>query len=231
MIKYFEGTVFNTDAKAIVNTINCIGVMNAGIALEFGLRYPKMLDEYTQKCKNKEIQVGKIYYFKDTEKTIINFPTKWHFKYPSKIEWIEMGLKNFVETYKQYNIVSVAFPKLGTLNGQLDWKVVKNLMEYYLSKVDIDVYICLDDKKEAEGIEAKMLEFINKLDINRIKSEVKLNEKQIIMLNNYKPFSRFWKIKEIESLGTKTYKALFKYCYNQVNGSIKIVQPNFLDSN
>ena len=135
MITYLEGTVFNSNAEAVVNTINCVGVMNAGIALEFGLRYPEMLSEYQKKCKNKEIQTGKIYYYIAKDKTIVNFPTKWHFKYPSKLEWIEEGLRDFVKTYKQYGFKSVAFTKLGTLNGKLDWNDVKQLMEKYLSNL------------------------------------------------------------------------------------------------
>lgn len=215
MITYLEGTVFNTDADAIVNTINCTGVMNAGIALEYGLRYPQLLKEYEEKCKNNEIAIGHIYYYKDKEKTIVNFPTKWHFKYPSKIEWIEAGLKDFVKTYKTHNIKSVAFTKLGTLNGGLDWSKVKSLMEQYLSNLDIPVYICLDNKKEAEGLEKEMLDIFNSLNIDDLKQNVRLTTSQISILKNNIPFNRFWKIKELDGLGTTTYKNIFNYCKTQ----------------
>ena len=96
MIRYYKGTVFNAGAEAIVNTVNCDGVMGAGIALEFGLRYPDMYKDYVIKCKKGDICTGKVDYFKDSSGIIIvNFPTKIHFKYPSKIEWIESGLKAF----------------------------------------------------------------------------------------------------------------------------------------
>ena len=101
MVEYYDGSVFNVEADAIVNTVNCTGVMGAGIALEFSLRYPAMLEHYEKMCKIREIKIGRVDYFCDEEKTIINFPTKWHFKYPSQIEWIEMGLKDFVATYKK----------------------------------------------------------------------------------------------------------------------------------
>ncbi len=230
MIKYFEGTVFNTDAQAVVNTINCIGVMNAGIALEFGLRYPNLLKEYVDKCKNKEIHIGEIYYYKENDITIINFPTKWHFKYPSQIEWIENGLKNFVATYKKYDFKSVAFPKLGTLNGKLEWTRVKFLMEKYLSNLDVEVYICLDEKKEAEGIEKSMLGIINNISIQRLKENVKFNEQQTNVFLQNKPFRRFWMIRELDGLGNKTYKALFDYCYEIATGKKEIVQLSFLDN-
>ena len=76
MIKYFEGTVFNTPAKAIVNTVNCDGFMGAGLALEFALRYPDMLRDYEAKCKSKQIKTGLVDYFQEKDITIINFPTK-----------------------------------------------------------------------------------------------------------------------------------------------------------
>ena len=228
MITYLEGTVFNTDADAIVNTINCIGAMNAGIALEYGLRYPELLKEYEQKCKNKEISVGHIYYYKDKEKLIVNFPTKWHFKYPSKLEWIEDGLKDFVTTYKQYNIKSIAFTKLGTLNGGLDWDRVKILMEKYLNNLDIPVYICLDNKKDAEGLEKEMLNVFNDLSAEELKQNIRLTTKQLDILKQNMPINRFWKIKEIEGIGTTTYKSLFNYCKSQTEGK-RFKQMNLFD--
>lgn len=219
MITYLEGTVFNTDADAIVNTINCIGVMNAGVALEYGLRYPELLKEYEQKCKNKEITIGHIYYYKDKDKLIVNFPTKWHFKYPSKLEWIEEGLKDFVKTYKQYNIKKIAFTKLGTLNGGLDWNKVKSLMEKYLSNLDISVYICLDIKREAEGIEKEMIDIFNNIDLNELKQNIRLTTKQLENLKESLPLKRFWKIKEIEGIGTTTYKSIFNYCMERIKNN------------
>lgn len=222
MITYLEGTVFNTGADAIVNTINCTGVMNAGVALEYSLRYPELLKEYEQKCKNNEIKVGHIYYYKDKEKLIVNFPTKWHFKYPSKLEWIEEGLKDFVKTYKKYGIKTVAFTKLGTLNGGLDWSRVKFLMEKYLNNLEIPVYICLDNKKEAEGLEKEMLSVLDSIDITKIRDEIRLTTKQIEILRRNIPVDRFWKIKEIEGIGITTYKKIFNYCKGQVeNPSFK----------
>ena len=127
MVIYQEGTVFNTDAEAIVNTVNCTGVMSAGIALEYSLRYPEMFKAYEEKCKNKQIQIGKVDYYNNGDIIIVNFPTKWHFKYPSQISWIEQGLKDFVSTYKSQGFKSVAFTKLGTLNGHLNWNEVRCL--------------------------------------------------------------------------------------------------------
>ena len=105
MIVVSKGTVFNTDAKALVNTVNCKGVMGAGIALEFKLRYPAMNKDYVSKCESGLIKVGKVDYFCGNP-TVINFPTKYDFKFPSRIEWIESGLKDFVNTYFEHDFES-----------------------------------------------------------------------------------------------------------------------------
>lgn len=228
MIIYSEGTVFNAGTQAVVNTVNCTGVMGAGIALEFMLRYPEMFEDYESKCKDKRIITGKVDYFKNGDGSIIiNFPTKWHFKYPSKLVWIEQGLQDFAKTYSQKGITSVAFPKLGTSNGGLNWSEVKVLMEKYLSNLDVDVYICLDNKKDAEGIEKTMLDKFNSTSIEQISSLVKLNSKQRENIQKHIPYNRFWKISETESVGMKTYSMIFRYFYELALG---IKQEESLDN-
>lgn len=215
LLKYYEGTVFNVNTQALVNTVNCIGVMGAGIALEFMLRYPKMFEDYEAKCKDKKITTGKIDYYNNSDgRIIVNFPTKWHFKYPSKLIWIEQGLQDFVKTYQTYGINNVAFPKLGTSKGGLNWNDVKELMEKYLSQLNIEVYICLDNRKEPEGIEKIMLESFNSTSIEQFTNIVKLNSKQKAVIQKSFPYDRFWKIAETESIGIKTYSLVFKHFYS-----------------
>lgn len=214
MIKYFEGTVFNAPAQAIVNTVNTTGAMGAGIALEFALRYPAMFDDYVAKCKNKTIRIGYVGYFDAKDKKIINFPTKQFFKYPSKLAWIEMGLINFTNTYKQENITSVAFPKLGCSNGKLNWTDVKKIMEKYLRPLDIDIYICLDSLPEAAGKEKEMLDLFNSYDIYELGRRVKLKNEQVQYLVERKPFKRFWQIGLEKPIKGSPYKKIFNFFYN-----------------
>lgn len=220
MIIYSEGTVFNVGTQAVVNTVNCTGVMGAGIALEFMLRYPAMFEDYEAKCKEKSIITGRVDYYKNEDGSmIVNFPTKLHFKYPSKLIWIEQGLQDFVKTYRKNGITSVAFPKLGTSNGGLNWNEVKLLMEKYLSNLDMDIYICLDNKKEAEGVEKSMLDKFNSTSIEQLSSLVKLNAKQKDNIQKRIPYNRFWKISETESIGMKTYSMIFKHFYGLALGN------------
>jgi DNA uptake protein ComE-like DNA-binding protein len=113
---------------------------------------------------------------------------------------------------------SVAFPKLGTNNGGLDWEAVKKLMEKYLSDLDIDVYICLNEKNEAEGTEKKMLDLVNKTDREHLIKEVGINAKQAKKIVDEQPIQRFWHINNFNGIGKKSYEKLFRYYYQLAKG-------------
>ena len=142
-ITVVRGNIFNTKAQTVVNTVNCVGVMGKGIALVYKLRYPQMFDIYKEYCSRHLIGIGKLWLYKgeDDAPWVLNFPTKFHWKYPSKMEYVEKGLQKFVSTYKERGITSAAFPLLGTNNGGLDKEQVKTLMIQYLSLCDIPIEI------------------------------------------------------------------------------------------
>ena len=149
-----KGNIFNTKAQTIVNTINCVGVMGKGIALVFKLRYPKMFDLYKEYCKSKLIGIGKLWLYKGeiNEPWVLNFPTKFHWKYPSKMEYLEKGLQKFVDTYKDKGITSIAFPLLGTHNGGLDKEEVLALMKRYLNQCDIPIEVYEYDPSASDDL-------------------------------------------------------------------------------
>lgn len=215
MIHYTKATVFNTPSQAIVNTVNCLGVMGAGLALEFKLRYPQMYEDYHQKCKKKEVKTGSLSTYKTEDNLlIINFPTKFNWRYPSKIEWLEQGLKYFVQHYQSWCIKSVAFPKLGCEHGGLNWQDVKVLMEKYLANLqDLDVYICLDSQFEPQGAEKIMLELLNqtKLWINGLNINSNISQKIIANLPRIK---RFRHLLKTSGIGKETYQKLFQFLYS-----------------
>lgn len=142
MIKVLIGDIFKSEAHTLVNTVNCVGVMGKGIALEFKKRFPEMFKDYCAKCNLNMIQTGILYYYPDMfGKSVINFPTKKHWRSPSKLEDVVSGLDYFITVYKEWGIRSVAFPPLGCGNGGLDWKIVGPLMYQKLSLLDIDIEI------------------------------------------------------------------------------------------
>ena len=145
MIKYVKGDIFNSPSKIIVNTVNIVGVMGKGVALEFKKRYPEMFDRYQELCKKQLLDVGKLYLWRGSEKWVLLFPTKKHWRYPSKIEYIEKGLRKFVENWDKLGSNTISFPRLGCGNGGLDWQDVKPLMEKYLSKIPMQILVYVDN--------------------------------------------------------------------------------------
>lgn len=216
MIIYRQSSIFEAfedpQIRTIVNTINCKGVMGKGLALEFKIRFPEMFRDYQKRCENGEVKIGRPYLYKTNDKWILNFPTKYHWKYPSRLDYIEKGLKYFVEHYKEWGIKSIAFPRLGSHEGKLDWKAVKPLMEKYLQIDDIEVYIYLD--QEPAEREKKLLEILNTEERENLKRLLNLSEKQVISLKNYIKtkgnLTRIRDLLKIKGIGAKTYKKVIQ---------------------
>jgi len=146
MIKYITGDIFDSHTQALVNTVNTVGVMGKGIALQFKRNFPNNYAEYKEACKRKEVQVGKLFVTYDKNlysgnKIIINFPTKTDWRKPSEYEYIEKGLDNLVEIIQEYDIKSISIPPLGSGNGGLKWEKVKRLIETKLINLDIDIIV------------------------------------------------------------------------------------------
>lgn len=134
------GDILNSNAQTLINTVNCVGVMGKGIALEFKNRFPDMFDDYVERCDRGEVKPGVPYLYKALfPPQIINFPTKDHWKSISKVDDIERGLKHLVEHYKEWRITSLAIPPLGCGNGQLEWRVVGPLIYRYVKDLPIAV--------------------------------------------------------------------------------------------
>lgn len=133
MIEYVKGNLLEAEVEAVVNTVNTVGVMGKGIALMFKERYPENMREYAAACQAKKVQTGKMFITETKElvgpKWIVNFPTKRHWRNPSKIEWVKEGLKDLRNFLLEQSIASIAIPPLGAGNGKLDWAVVKPEIE------------------------------------------------------------------------------------------------------
>jgi len=142
MITYVKGNIFESPAKVLVNTVNTVGVMGKGIAKRFKEIYPEMFTQYQVLCDKKQLDISKLWLYKTPNKWILNFPTKVHWRNPSKPEYIEAGLNKFAATYATHAITSIAFPRIGCGNGELDWEtVVQPLMIKYLYNLPIDIFI------------------------------------------------------------------------------------------
>lgn len=146
MIQYITGNILDSNAQALVNTVNTIGVMGKGIALQFKKAYPNNYKAYKKASQSAEIAVGKMFITKDSnvssgEKIIINFPTKTDWKKPSEYKYIEDGLEDLIKVIKKNQIKSIAIPPLGAGNGGLKWEKVKRIIEEKLNNLNIQVYL------------------------------------------------------------------------------------------
>lgn len=144
MIEYKRGDILQDGSEALVNTVNCVGIMGRGIALQFKNAFPDNFKAYAAACKSEEVQPGRMFVFETKKLTnprfIINFPTKRHWRGKSRIEDIKAGLDALVETIHQNRIQSIAIPPLGSGLGGLDWSEVKPLLESSLRPLK-DVHI------------------------------------------------------------------------------------------
>lgn len=146
MITYVYGDLFTSPASVLVNTVNTVGVMGKGIAKEFKKNFPEMFKVYQERCEDRELKIGTLFLYRTPNKSVLNFPTKQHWRSPSKVEFIEAGLETFVASYEKWGIDSVAFPQLGCGNGELNWEVqVRPLMERHLRQLPIRIYIHLSN--------------------------------------------------------------------------------------
>lgn len=137
MITYKTGDIFSSSCDILVNPVNCVGVMGKGLALSFKKRDPEMFISYKEFCDQNLILPGILY----LKNNVLNFPTKKHWRDPSTLKYIELGLDKFIKSFEIKNIRSIAFPRLGCDNGGLVWSDVEPLMLKYLENLNIDIEI------------------------------------------------------------------------------------------
>lgn len=142
MFKALIGDLFASQAQTLVNTVNCVGVMGKGVALEFKKRFPRMAKDYEARCARNEVRLGRPYLYSDeTGARIINFPTKGHWRASSRLSDIELGLDYLVSHLTEWGITSIALPPLGCGNGGLEWSEVGPLIYAKLQRLPIDVEV------------------------------------------------------------------------------------------
>lgn len=152
MIEFTSGDILKDDVDAIVNTVNCVGIMGRGIALQFKNAWPENFKAYEAACKREEVQPGRMFVYEvgqlTTPRYIINFPTKRHWRGKSRIEDIESGLKALVSEIRQRGIRSIAIPPLGSGLGGLDWNDVRPRIEAAMRELP-DVRVRIFEPKGA----------------------------------------------------------------------------------
>ena len=140
MIKILIDDLFESKCQTLVNTVNTVGIMGKGIALEFKKRFPEMFEDYVRRCAEGKVRLGEPYLYKRlTPPWILNFPTKGHWRSVSNLVDIVRGLTRLEEHYKAWGINSIALPPLGCGHGQLEWKIVGPTLYRYMKRFEIPV--------------------------------------------------------------------------------------------
>jgi O-acetyl-ADP-ribose deacetylase (regulator of RNase III) len=143
-----EGDILTSQSQAITNAVNCVGIMGKGVALAFKRKYPEMYVLYAARCARNEVQLGRPYpYFARDGHVIINFPTKAHWRSPSRLGDIERGLAFLRDHLKEWDVGSIALPALGCGSGHLDWSDVAPVMLQYARQfpVPVELYAPIEE--------------------------------------------------------------------------------------
>lgn len=133
------GCLFKSEAQCLVNTVNCVGAMGRGIALEFKKRYPDMYACYQSVCQRGLLHPGMILPYTGNDKLILNFAVKDDWRHPSSHVWVEACLERFVANYERLRITSAALPRLGAENGWIPWEPTYALIIKHLAELPIAV--------------------------------------------------------------------------------------------
>lgn len=158
MIDVRVGNLFDSTAQTHVNTVNCVGVMGKGVALEFKKRYPKMYADYVERCERDEVRLGEPYLFKQlVPPWVLNFPTKGHWRSRSRLSDIVAGLEHLRQHAQEWGITSLAMPALGCGNGGLEWRVVGPVIVEHVHELHIPVEVYAPPGTPAEQLGSDFL--------------------------------------------------------------------------
>jgi len=163
------GDIFESRMQTLVNTVNCVGIMGKGLALEFKKRFPDMYEDYVDRCSAKQVRLGEPYlYHRLLTPWILNFPTKDHWRSVSRLSDITAGLEYLKKHYREWEITSLAVPALGCSNGQLEWRVVGPTLYQYLSQLDIPVELYAPYGTSGEDVDISFLRSSNLTSTNNV---------------------------------------------------------------
>jgi O-acetyl-ADP-ribose deacetylase (regulator of RNase III) len=192
------GNLFASEADALVNTVNCVGFMGKGVALEFRRRFPEMFKEYKQVCERGELRPGQILPYRKCTPSVLNFAVKNDWKHPSKIEWIDTSLQKFCEWYPSHGLRSVAFPWMGAMNGGIHLSEIQGLTRKYLEPLtDIDVEVYTFDEAATDPLFENLSKLCDGMDVKSF------HEKSCIQLHRCEELYRL-----MEHPGTTSLTAI-----------------------
>lgn len=212
------GNIFTSSAQTLVNTVNTVGVMGAGIAFEFSLRYREMYERYQHFCESGAIEIGKLWIYDAPGRKILNFPTKKHWKDPSEERYLHAGLQKFVTSYRDRGITSIAFPLLGSDKGGIAPDVSLRIMHQYLDPCDdVDSEIWHFDPLARDDLFDDFIALIADLDLAALASQTRIRRdilEKIIQSANRRDINSLSGLLRVQGVGKGSLEKLFDYVMN-----------------
>ena len=218
MMNFIVGNLLESEADCLVNTVNCEGYMGKGIAYQFKMKFPNNNRDYIKACKSKNLKIGKLHYFYEDGKTIINFPTKDKWRQKSKIEYIESGLDELITLIPQLGIKSIAIPPLGCGNGGLEWNKVKHLIIQKLKNLSSDYDFIIYEPSHSYTSLPKEAPKLNTSSLVLMSIKLNLNKFNSIRLQKTAYFMNYF-------LGEE-YFHFKKHKFGPYDNSISIISKN-----
>jgi O-acetyl-ADP-ribose deacetylase (regulator of RNase III) len=232
-LKEYTGNLFDSSAQTFVNTVNCVGVMGKGVALEFRRRFPEMFVAYREACDKEMLKPGQILPYQKGSPWVLNFAVKNDWKYPSRMEWVQSCLERFVANYRELGITSVAMPWLGAMNGGLPWNQVHELMRSHLKPLtDIDVEIVEFDPDASDPIFRRIEAAVRSMDAGAFGQAVGITRRaaeaiwRAVVEESVPSLSR---LIELPGLGKKTVEHLYAHFRAEQTPRQAPAQPTLFD--
>jgi O-acetyl-ADP-ribose deacetylase (regulator of RNase III) len=212
-----KGNIFNSESDVIVVTVNCLGFMGKGMALECSLRYPEIETAYKLACKHNLIRIGAILWDTNPKNQYIAlFPTKNDYKRPSKVEYIVSGLDALVSNIQNREISSVALPRLGAELGGLDWNLIRPMVEKAVEPLPIEVEFWEFASSIPDPLIASILDYAIELSLQTGLKKSLIDS--VVRQSGYREFSSAVDLLSIEGLGKQGVKRLMSWSYKKFEG-------------
>jgi O-acetyl-ADP-ribose deacetylase (regulator of RNase III) len=222
-----DGNIFTSKCQTLVNTVNCVGVMGAGIALECRLRYPSLYSEYVALCSQRRIQIGRLWLFKAPDRWILNFPTKAHWRDPSREEYLHAGSREFMESYEAMGIESIAFPLLGARHGGIERDRSQEIMESYLLECRVPVEIYRYDPMAPDDLYDRFRALLADMTVQEIAAESGLRTdyaQRVVTAMDDPGICQLNRLASVRGIGVKTLEKVFTFARRRLASGGDLVQ-------
>lgn len=206
------GNIFTSTCQTLVNTVNCVGVMGAGIALECRLRWPDMHTRYVELCTQGKIRPGLLWIHKATDRWILNFPTKEHWRLPSRERYLHLGLQKLAATWSERGITSIALPLLGADKGGMDPECSLALMQEYLSDLPIPVEIYRYDPTAPDDLYLQLCDWMRASDGSAIALQTGIRQStldRVLTAMRRPDIRQVNQLSQVDGVGIRTLEKLF----------------------